>query len=180
MAENINSGSIKLTVAFALANGDPVLPSVLNAPPSLSKTLSFKTGGTGTVADADKLHVSHRTLGPGVSEVLDFFTTGSLLTPYGAAFGVTKLKGLLILLDASPAVSGLTVEPDATNPLAALWSGTTPADKVPNGLLGGWWSMPPAMSAAGVVVSNTAKRVKVTNNDGALTAGYYLVALGKQ
>jgi hypothetical protein len=178
MAESITSGEIQVSIKFTVANNNAVLPQTVSQPAGASKTLKFKTGGTSPSADADRLYYDHRTLGAGASETIDLFG-GALASPYGTPFNVTKLYEFVLLLDASPAGSAVSVGPGASNGFDAPWSGTTPAAKVPNGYAGGLYVMPPAVNAAGRVVDATHRNVTITNLDGAVGVGYTLFLVGK-
>jgi hypothetical protein len=178
MAESINSASLQVAIKFTVANNDPVLPQTVSQPAGASKTLSFKTGGASPNANADRMYFGHRTLAAGAAETIDLFG-GALAMPYGTAFNVTKLFALVILLDATPAGSAVSVGPGASNGFAAPWSGTTPADKVSNGYNGGLYTLPPAVNANGHVVDSTHRNLTITNLDGAVGVGYTLWAIGK-
>ena len=151
---------------------------------SLSSKLSFSNGaGAGA---AEELYSAIRTLAGGATETLDL--SGALTNLVGdAAIAFTKIKAVIIELLSTTqdstngtAASSISVGNAASNqallkadggPLGAAAHTVT----IPNG---GWFAWG-TTSAAGCTVANGAKdNLKVTNDDGAVTAAYRITLIG--
>lgn len=133
-----------------------------------SVVLSFGTGA----ANFDTVVWQVRTLAASASETLNLFD-GSLTDVFGIAAPLANYKVLAVVRvpnpDGSTNSTSVTVTPGVSNPLAM----PTPSLTVYSGGVPGAWG-----SLTGFTVSNTAKNLTLTNDDGTNAATYQLVVAG--
>jgi hypothetical protein len=182
VANSLKNGVVTGGVTFSASNNDPLNP-LTSQPPGLTMSLQFADalngGGSGVFALCDKVHVSQRTLVASAFEDLDLSTGGGLLDTLGAAFGVTKLKVILIELLTTTAAAGLTIGGAAANPITDLFGSATDKIKLRNGPGGGLFQIT-ALDATGWAVAPAgARNLRIANADGALAATYNFAVGGK-
>ena len=128
------------------------------------------TSGTGA-NQANRCWHDARTLGNGANETIDLRAVGGAVDGVGQTLTLTRLVALIIYN--THATTAITVEPGASDGWTSAFAGV---EKIkPGGI-----HVYVAPGAAGYVISNTVKNIKVTNLEAGAGATFDIIIVGSQ
>jgi hypothetical protein len=166
--------SLVASLRYSIAGGATFTPwSTSGQQVSQALKTAFGTGA----GKCNKLHLAEHSIPLNSNEDLNLFD-GSLLDPDGGSLVFNKVKIVLVLLKASPAVAKITLGGNGTTPFLFGMAGTTPSIDVGNGPDGGNFLVT-RLDATGFPVSTTLKIMRFNNADLALAASYTLLLAGE-
>lgn len=172
MATTLTVSNLSAKVSLDYANDTLLIPLAIS--PSLTLNLSYAQG-TGA-GQADRVHISRRTLAGAANESLDL--AGSLTDPFGAVLTFARIKAIIILLQPTTAAAFLRVGGAAANGFVNWVADATDKVIVRNGPKGGFLALGCGDATGYPVTAGTGDLLKIENGDASLAATYDLCVIG--
>jgi hypothetical protein len=170
----ITQGQVSISLSSKVSIGKSRTP--LNATTddqSYNTTLSMGSIGAGSGA-FDQVYTDVRTLAGGASETLDLY--GSLVNAFNETINFARIKSISVELLTTTLATSITVGNAASDPWTGPLGGTTPTVTIRNG---GFFAVGCTdATGIGTVTNASADKLKILNNDGAVTATYRITIIG--
>jgi hypothetical protein len=138
---------------------------------AITEPVSFTTGVA--VNKANEIYCKVSTLA--AATTLDIDLTSDLTNNLGTTFNPARIKGIALFLLDDTAATSVTVGGYGVNAWLGPFGSTTATQTVFNG---GFYANINPTATGWVVTNGTVDKLRIVNNDGAVTATYLLILIG--